>query len=105
MRRNWKSKYKVWRVFRVTVSGFFLHELRFWNTKSENSPEIRREIAEKSRRANRDNAVDPADQKVKKRSPKLFSEGGRPYSLNMPKLDFTFHDEADRYELDLFIHK
>lgn len=73
--------------------------------KSENCPEIRREIAEKSRRTNRDNVIDPAEQKVKKYTPKLFTEGGRPFSLNMPKLDFTFHDETDRYELDLHVYK
>lgn len=73
--------------------------------KSENCPEIRREIAEKSRRANRDNAIDPVEQKVKKSSPKLFAEGGRPYSINTPKLDFKFLDEADRYELDLYVYK
>lgn len=73
--------------------------------KSENCPEVRREIAEKSRRANRDNAVDPVESKVKKSTPKLFTETGRPYSLNMPRLDFTFQDEADRYELDLHVYK
>lgn len=73
--------------------------------KSENCPEIRREIAEKSRRANRDNVIDPAEPKVKKYIPKLFTDTGRPYSLNLPKLDFTFNDEADRYELDLHVYK
>lgn len=73
--------------------------------KSENCPEIRREIAEKSRLANRSNEVDPVEQKAQKSKPKLFSASGRPYCLNLPKLEFTFHDEADRYELDLHVYK
>lgn len=73
--------------------------------KSENCPEIRCEIAEKSRLANRNNEVDPVEQKTEKLQPKLFTVSGRPYCLNMPKLDFTFHDEADRYELDLHVYK
>lgn len=73
--------------------------------KSENCPEIRCEIAEKSRRANRDNNVDLAESKKKKFTPKLFTECGRPYCLNLPKLDFKFHDEADHYELDLHVYK
>lgn len=73
--------------------------------KSENCPEIRREIAEKSRRANRSNEVDPVEDKSVKSEPKLFAPCGRPYCLNGPKLDFTFHDEADRYELDLHVYK
>lgn len=70
--------------------------------KSENCPEVRREIAEKSRRANQSHEIDPVEPKKK---PKLFTAEGRPYSLNLPKLDFTFRDEADRYELDLHVYK
>lgn len=73
--------------------------------KSENCPEIRCEIAEKSRRANRDNKIDPAEETTVRGAPKLFAPSGRPYCLNIPKLDFAFHDEADRYELDLHIYK
>lgn len=73
--------------------------------KSENCPEIRCEIAEKSRRASRDNKIDPVEQKNEKFTPKLFADCGRPYCLNMPKLKFMFHDEVDRYELDLHVYK
>lgn len=81
-----------------------LKNLRFWNMKSENCPEIRKEIAEKSRRANRDNKVDSMEEKDKF-IPKLFNDNGRPYCLNLPKLDFTFSDETDRYELSLRVYK
>lgn len=70
--------------------------------KSENCPEIRCEIAEKSRRANK------KDEVVERKAPsmpKLFTDSGRPYCLNKPKLDFTFNDEPDRYELDLHVNK
>lgn len=73
--------------------------------KSENCPEVRREIAEKSRRANRSNEVDAVEEKAAKSQPKLFAPCGRPYCLNAPKLDFTLQDEADRYELDLHVYK
>lgn len=102
-----EAKLKEWvqgSRFRVTsimfpVSASFI--FRFWNMKSENCPEIRREMAEKSRR---DNKVDKAEPKVE-RSPKFFTDYGRPYNLNSVKLDFVFHDEADRYELDLHVYK
>jgi hypothetical protein len=73
--------------------------------KSENCPEIRREIAERSRRASRDNKVVTSEEKKDKFVPKLFNDSGRPYCLNHPKLDFTFADEPDRYELDLHVYK
>lgn len=40
-----------------------------------------------------------------KSKPKLFNASGHPYCLNMPKLDFRFTDETDRYELDLHVYK
>lgn len=73
--------------------------------KSENCPEIRCEIAEKSRQANRSNEVDVVEHKKEKSKPKLFTACGRPYCLNLAKLEFTFHDESDRYELDLHVYK
>lgn len=73
--------------------------------KSENCPEVRCEIAEKSRRANRENAIDPTEQSSEKFSPKLFTDCGRPYCLNHARLDFSFQDEPDRYELNLHVYK
>lgn len=69
--------------------------------KSENCPEIRCEIAEKSRR----DKAETSEPKKEKPTPKLFAACGRPYSLNMPKLNFKFQDEVDRYELDLSVYK
>jgi hypothetical protein len=77
--------------------------------KSENCPEIRNEIAKKSRRASRDNKVDTTAAAHRttrdKLHPKLFNDSGRPYCLNLPKLGFTFSDETDRFELDLHVYK
>lgn len=70
--------------------------------KSENCPEIRCEIAEKSRRDAKPDSPEPTRVKF---TPRLFTPCGRPYCLNLPKLDFAFHDEADRYELDLHVYK
>ena len=70
--------------------------------KCENCPEVRCEIAEKSRRG-KTATVEP--KKVEKSTPKLFSDNGRPYCLNLARLDFTFHDEADHYELNLHVYK
>ena len=73
--------------------------------KSENCPEIRSEIAGKSRRANQRNKINLVDEETKKSQPTLFAPCGRPYCLNFSKLDFTFQDETDRYELDLHVYK
>lgn len=73
--------------------------------KSENCPEIRCQIAQKSRR-NEGNRVDNVgDESNLKRKPKLFSDSGRPYCLNFPKLDFNLLDEPDRYELNLHVYR
>lgn len=72
--------------------------------KSENCPEVRREIAEASRRA-KDNKPDLMEERKHKFVPKLFNDSGRPYCLNLPKLEFTFSDEVDRYELNLHVYK
>lgn len=93
---------KSFQVIRIIFHVSASFTVRFWNTKSENCPEIRREIAEKSRRGNK---LDTAEPKVARRSPKLFTDSGRPYNLNSMKLDFAFRDEADRYELDLHVYK
>lgn len=104
MRQNLKSEcteFAAW--FKISLFSVVIL-LRFWNMKSENCPEMRCEIARKSRQANRDNKIQ-VEQKTKKITPKLFSDCGRPYCLNMPKLDFVLHDEVDRYELDLHVYK
>jgi hypothetical protein len=72
--------------------------------KSENCPEIRCQIAQKSRR-NEENHVDNVDKKRQQKPPKLFADNGRPYCLNYPKLNFQLTDEPDRYELNLHIYR
>jgi protein TilB len=37
--------------------------------------------------------------------PKLFAPCGRPYNLNIPKLQFNFRDEPGEYVLDLHVYK
>lgn len=102
MRQNLKSECFAW--FKISVS-FIVILSRFWNMKSENCPEMRCEIARKSRQANRENKINPVEKKSEKFTPKLFADCGRPYCLNGPKLEFAFRDEVDRYELDLHVYK
>lgn len=75
--------------------------------KSENCPEIRCQIAAKSRRSDKSNDVNLSEEggAPPKRQVKLFSDSGRPYCLNLAKLDFKILDESDRYELDLRVYR
>jgi len=104
MRQKRKSKCKLLLCAQVLSCLVFIH-YRFWNGKSENCPETRRHIAEQSRRGNRDNTVDLVERKTTKSQPKLFTDDGRPYCLNMAKFEFSFRDEVDRYELNLHVYK
>lgn len=75
----------------------------FWDSKTENCPESRVDIAMQHRKSKR---LDD-DQKPKKeaRMPRLFASCGRPFNINQGKLDFELKDEIDRYELNLHIYK
>jgi hypothetical protein len=96
---------KVFFVKKFSLIYFFSLLFRFWNMKSENCPEIRCQIAQKSRR-NEETRVNNVDDETKlKRKPKMFSESGRPYCLNFAKLNFNLLDESDRYELNLHVYR
>lgn len=43
--------------------------------------------------------------KQEKPQRKLFAECGRPYNLNEPKIDFTFDEFSDHFELDAHVYK
>ncbi|XP_055711540.1 protein tilB [Phlebotomus papatasi] len=76
----------------------------FWDQKSEHSPEVRVEIAKKHSKSQQNPpTTDPLA--PPKRAPKLFSASGRPFCINEPKIDFHFHDEPDRFELELLVYK
>lgn len=75
---------------------------RFWNTKSENCPETRCDLA----RFNKEGKKDSSTGKEELPKPmKLFSPSGRPYNMNQPKIKFTLEDEDDFYGLNLEVHK
>lgn len=76
----------------------------FWDSKSENCPEIRTEIA-KYHRLGRAAKQDDAKDKKHKKEPKLFAPCGRPYNLNKPQLTFALRDENDEYVLELEVYK
>lgn len=75
----------------------------FWDSRTENCPESRIDIAKQHRKARGLND----DQKPKKETskPRLFASSGRPYNINQGKFEFEFKDEIDRYELNLHVYK
>lgn len=75
----------------------------FWDSKTENCPESRIDIAMQHRKSK--DLGD--DQKPKKETfkPRLFASCGKPYNINQGKLEFDFKDELDRYELILHVYK
>lgn len=76
----------------------------FWNSKSENCPEIREEIAKYHRKSRETNNTDTECLK-KSKEPLLFAPCGRPYNLNKPQLPFTLSDENNEYILKLEVYK
>ncbi|XP_046802478.1 protein tilB isoform X1 [Lucilia cuprina] len=76
----------------------------FWDSKSENCPEIRQEIA-KYHRKGRETSCDVSHNKKNSIEPKLFAPCGRPYNINKPNLPFTLSDEDDEYILKLEVYK
>uniref|UniRef100_T1GHC5 Dynein axonemal assembly factor 11-like CS domain-containing protein n=1 Tax=Megaselia scalaris TaxID=36166 RepID=T1GHC5_MEGSC len=74
----------------------------FWDSKTENCPESRVDIALQHRKAKKLDEEKPKKETVK---PRLFASCGRPYNLNQAKLEFELKDEIDRYELNLHIYK
>lgn len=75
----------------------------FWNEKTEHAPEIRCEIERISQLKKRQ---DEKKQEKKKRNRPLFTEDGKPYNINQPKLNFIFDDSnPQEYKLDLAIYK
>lgn len=76
----------------------------FWDTKSENCPEIRRDICEQQKKA-RELKTPKDTKKVAKRKTMLFAPCGRPYNINQAKLDFLFREEEKEFILELKVYK
>lgn len=77
----------------------------FWDSKSENCPEIRAEIAKYQRIGREKKTEGESSKKVPRKQPALFAPCGRPYNLNKPDLPFNLMDEADEYVLQLEVYK
>ncbi|XP_075157394.1 touch insensitive larva B [Haematobia irritans] len=76
----------------------------FWDSTSENCPEIRNEMAKYQKLCRQKG--DSADvTKPPKKEPTLFAPCGRPYNLNKPELPFSLKDEYDEYILQLEVYK
>nr|XP_018911736.1 PREDICTED: protein tilB homolog [Bemisia tabaci] len=66
---------------------------RFWNKKSENTPETRIEIAEHTRRAQK--ARQSSEPEPKKRVLKFFKADGTPYNINEAKIPFLLESDEE----------
>lgn len=77
---------------------------KFWAEKTEHAPEVRYEI-ERMRQLKL-KSYETDDKKEEKRNYKFFTDDGRPFNINQPKIDFKFSDEEPgKYILDLFVYK
>ncbi|XP_055919130.1 protein tilB [Eupeodes corollae] len=76
----------------------------FWDTKTENCPEVRKEIHEQQKKSRKGGSSD-TEKKPAKKIPQLFAPCGRPYNINQPKLDFTFKEERQEFILELKVYK
>lgn len=75
----------------------------FWKTSSENAPETRTEI---SQRSHKNKKCGKDETLVKKKSVKLFTKDGRPLNVNQAKLSFVFiDDDPMQFILDVAIYK
>lgn len=80
-----------------------LTDEEFWKSTSENAPETRAEIAQRSKRSRKN--VDINEKKPVKNI-KLFAKDGRPLNINQAKLDFVLNDEnPSELVLDLAVYK
>ncbi|XP_073828843.1 touch insensitive larva B [Musca autumnalis] len=77
----------------------------FWDSKSENCPEIRIEMAKYHKQCRQKEKHDDCERLRIKKEPTLFAPCGRPYNINKPELPFTLKDEANEYILELEVYK
>ncbi|XP_044014631.1 dynein axonemal assembly factor 11 [Aphidius gifuensis] len=82
----------------------------FWNEPSYNTPEDRIKIAKKLEQIEnkKNHKKDNSNTKDIKNTIKLFTQDGRPYNINQPKVPFKLNDEDDRdnifLEISLYKH-
>lgn len=77
---------------------------RYWSEKSENTPEIRKEIAINSRKAKE---VGKKENKIEIKTVKLFNRDGKPLNVNQAKIPFTLTEDEDNncYVLDVAVYR
>uniref|UniRef100_A0A1B6MIK3 U2A'/phosphoprotein 32 family A C-terminal domain-containing protein n=2 Tax=Graphocephala atropunctata TaxID=36148 RepID=A0A1B6MIK3_9HEMI len=82
-------------------------ETNYWSEISDNTPETRVELANRSRRSRDKGRGSEENDKPTKRQIILFKEDGRPNNVNEAKIPFTFEedDEKNCYVLTLRIYK
>lgn len=76
---------------------------RFWKECSEHCPETRIEMAKQ--RQKHHVSLNDKRKTIEKPKRNMFTNDGRPYSLNEAKLDFKFDDLNDEFVLDLHVYR
>lgn len=79
---------------------------KFWQSKSHNTPEERKKLAERinsGRSCVTTEVVDDGCKQAKRQQLKLFSPSGRPYNVNQGRLAFTLNDECDSANIVLTV--
>lgn len=76
----------------------------FWDSKSEHSPESRIDLA--NRQMENDRRKQRSTEEATIKAPRrLFMANGDPLNVNEAKLEFSFRDLLDAFELELFVPK
>ncbi|KAI4471542.1 leucine rich repeat protein [Holotrichia oblita] len=105
--RKDQRKYQDFRrlqVERLSEVDYNISDEEFWKSTSEHAPEVRIEMAKRSKKS-RDSSDDDKKRKHK-RVVSLFTKDGRPLNVNQAKLDFKFCDEDPKeLILDIGIYK
>lgn len=89
---------------RLSEVDYNISDEDFWKSTSEHAPEVRIEMAKRSRRSQ--DSSDNEKKGKEKRGVSLFAKDGRPLNVNQAKLNFKFSNEDPKeLILDIGIYK
>lgn len=92
------QKFRELQKERLSHVDYNISDDEFWRSTSEHAPEVRIEMANRSRKSKDGNDTNKKQMRVMS----LFAKDGRPLNVNQAKLDFKF-DDGDPKELVLDI--
>lgn len=82
-----------------------LNDDEFWKSPSENAPETRTEMSQRTRKIRKKDERDEKKEKPKKQVA-LYTKDGRPLNVNEAKVQFTFNEEdPEKLVLDVAVYK